>query len=292
MNSSAAIKNQVPQAVPIVKPVLPVIFATGNEYQYIKMLLYGSTGSGKTWTSTHLDQTRWGNILYVNLENKDASVPLNMMQARVGSRPESAREELILLHDAIFAGEPGYTGFDVIVLDGMSEFAENVMDEIKFRARSGHLSASQATLLMTDAQLGLPGQGAWGKAGDTIRNIFKLFKSLPCHVIFTATEEQELLGGKLQTMPYFYGKSQKVVPHFVSYIGHTEPATNDDGTTIYRIRFVTDGRGWAKQEYEPSRGNPLDPVEPADLNTIFEKILKNKVKQENIATNAVTNGGN
>lgn len=243
---------------------------TGSETSKIKMLLYGPTGSGKTWTATRIEGMK---ILYINFEVKDASAHPGLDTVVV-----SDYEELKGVYVDLKAGEGK---FDVVVMDSMTEYGERVLAKIRERRKPAEPNnrielerfEKQESLLLAEPELGIIGQAGWGVAGNTLRETFRAFRDLQYHMIFTALEDRQPnhLGINMK-MPLFFGKSRMTIPSYVSFVGHMEPIGEDGEQEVkYSIRFAASTYTFAKAE-----GDNLDNVEPANLTTIFNKIMKGK----------------
>mgnify|MGYP000930944910 CR=1 FL=1 len=186
---------------------------SGSEFK--KVLLYGTSGSGKTWLASTFPQP-----LFVDMEGGLKGVgskkPLRFPKDR--SKVVDNMKSLRAAYEAIRkALADGNAPFQTVVLDSLSEMQELVMlDVITNFTGANRLYEDQPT------------QADYGKANRDFLKIFRSFLRLPCNVVFTnviAPKEFQ----EDQSAPKFIGKViGPEVSRLVDAIGYTFTQAGDN----------------------------------------------------------------
>lgn len=157
-----------------------------TDAMFYKILLYGNSGSGKTWLAASAPNP----IVLLTERNGEQSVRISNPRARyrIVSHIQDVRDILAAARNGDL-GTPD-DPVDTIVCDGLTEIQR----------------------LMKDEMLQLKGDGAemsiamWGELTEKMRKLLRLLRDLPYHVINTALAESEMEGEVRYVFPAFQGK--------------------------------------------------------------------------------------
>ena len=243
----------------------------------VKMLLYGASDTGKTYTTSRLSEKY--RTLILDIEGGEISAPLDLpygdfvdaielLKMDNAEKYPSAMVKIATWEEA--EAMLGYLRrqngrYDVIVIDSLTEMQKRCIDYVKAIPKG----LTAIPLLDTLSQQG------WGCLAEKFRAIARGYRDLPCHVVFTALEVNfhDDEGGTVRWMPLLDGKKSPF--EFVGWmkvVGHAvkrERQTTDKGRVIERVfRFHSNGREEAKVH-----GGLLEEETPADMIAVFEKLL-------------------
>lgn len=248
--------------------------AGDREGWHIKMLLYGASDTGKTYSTSRLSEKY--RTLILDVEGGHLSAPTNLPYAdfsdvgEIARLPEQYPSGMVKIdtweqaEGVLTALRRNPDRFEVIVVDSLTELQKRCADFVK---------SKQTTVIK---ELDTLTQQGWGSLFEKFRALIRGYRDLKSHVVFTALEQYETDDqvGTTRWMPYLDGKKVPFeVVGWMDIVGHAikKEVRKSDGTTdVERIfRFISNGREEAKV-----RGGFLKVEEAPDLIKIFEKVLE------------------
>ena len=228
----------------------------GSNALHLKVLIYGDSGVGKTWTASTAPRpvyllTEPNGLPTIRASNPDAVV----IQADEGhGGMETVRAFLRAAKDGTLARE---TGGETVVLDSLNELQRMIRDEIMGR-KSGH---ADAVFTLQD----------WGVLTDKMRAMVRAFRDLPFHVVgITHADAQQEDSGPRHLLPMFMGRSlPNEIAGYFSVVGYQyrKQSKTEDGVQTTR-HVMLQGPPTVV-----SKGLPgLDPVEVPNITEWLNKI--------------------
>jgi phage nucleotide-binding protein len=208
---------------------------------FVKILVYGAAGSGKTRLSQTLN-----NALIISAEGGLLSLDADMAYVDVASMSD--------LWSAYEMASRG--GYDSVVLDSLSEIAEIVLSHEKKTTKDG--------------------RAAYGNLNEKFIEICRGFRSLPMDVYMTAKMDREQdESGRMLYSPAMPGKtlSREIMYQFDEVFCLRKEIDSETGESMSALMCVTDGVYQAKD-----RSGACELWEAPDLGAIIEKIKQKKAK--------------
>lgn len=210
------------------------ILKTSNlEKQFIKALIYGPPGGGKTTLGgsaalrvrTLIISAESGLLSLQNLKDESGKTPdIDYTQIKSFSDMEAAFHFLKNeKHD-----------YQAVVIDSLTEIQrvckDAIMDDTK-----------KSALEMRD----------WGTLASKIERMVRAFRDLPMHLIITALEDAETdkLTGEVKVWPALQGSVQKQLPAYfdlVAYAFTKEVGEGSERKTVHGILTQNSGKYVAK----------------------------------------------
>lgn len=225
----------------------------------LKLLLYGDSGVGKTWTACTAPAPCFllaepNGLNTIRAANPDAVV-VQCDEAHGGMN--TVRNFVRAAKDGELAAA---TGCKTVVIDSLNELQRMLRDEI-LASKVGTQGAGQFTLQ------------DWGVLTDRMRGMVRAFRDLPFNVIgITHAEAADSdVGGARFIKPMFQGKAlPNEIAGYFSAVGmqYREPGKNDAGDAVTHRRILLEG-----PPSVVSKGLPgLEPIEGVNLQVWLEKI--------------------
>lgn len=213
----------------------------------VKALVYGASGSGKT----RLAATLPGTTLILSAE-------AGLLSLREYDLPAITINSIKDLEEAFdYCSGPDGKGIDNLVLDSLSEIAEQILENEKATVKDGRL--------------------AYAALGEKVISIAKGFRDLQGkNVIMIAKVERmkdELSGGLLFTPSFPGSKLAGNLPYYFDEVFYLRVEKDGDGNSSRWIQTQQDNQIIAKD-----RSGVLDQFEPADLGAIINKIAATSAK--------------
>jgi hypothetical protein len=286
----AAGPNKPQATAQAIRPAAFKIREVQRRERYLKLLVYGNYGTGKTYLAGSASEVAsMGDILLINAESGDLTLDafdgideITVKQFRTLARvyefvvehckirDTGTDEQLQALQNTFLEGEGGrLRRYRTIIVDSLSEIEKLALNQV--------LGITDATKLDED-----PNAAEWKeyKQNHTlIIRMVRAFRNLPMHIIFTCAEsfvQDETK--KMKYQPALTGKLAKEVQGFMDMVGYlvaaqkqSTPLTpqqlaqaaadpTDTGPQSRRL-YVTpsaQGRFDAKHRYVNFRGTHFD----------------------------------
>ncbi len=227
---------------------------------HMKVLIYGDSGVGKTWTASTAPNpvyllTEPNGLPTIRASNPNAIV----VQADEGNGGmDTVRAFLRAAKDGSLARE---TGAKTVVLDSLNELQRMIRDEIMASKRGNH---GDAVFTLQD----------WGVLTDKMRAMVRAFRDLPFHVVgITHADAQVEEGGPRHLLPMFMGRSlPNEIAGYFSVVGYQyrKQSKGEDGEVVTTRHVLLQGPPTVV-----SKGLPgLDPVESPNITVWLDKVTK------------------
>ena len=283
------VKEQAPQATPQTKAPGFKIQFPHEEKKYIKMLVYGDFGVGKTFfVGTAQDVKEMQNVLNIDAEggNKVLAVRGDIPSIRVKKFSElSAIFEYLRAHclfrdtnntEMLKASEAYFRGIDVkeikkpriyntVMVDSISEVARYCMYD---------LLGIDIDKVKLDDQLAQPEYKEWNSLMEKIRLLIRKFRDLPMHTFFVASRQWDKDEQNRQLFtPNVQGKLANEIQGFMDHVGYYTLEKNE-ANEVHRFLILQPGRTYqAKNRFSKFTGVYIqDPI----MEDIYELEVLNK----------------
>lgn len=262
-----------------------------------KVLLYGESGSGKTFVACRLN-----NVLVVDFEEGLKSAPMdgsmkgledpaNLRAAFETSRDDFPNVSVTVTEVTqlktiwtLIKEHPGR--FDTLVLDSVTTLGEMTEEWIRTRFSSAGTQRVQADNKADGDIVSLTMQG-WGYAQNKLGDALSSFRFLPVNIVFVF-HETAIVNKDQPTryLPKFKGKDLPAkIKGYVDFGIRVEIATHKVGpriTTRRQFRCHPTPTVWAK--CRDGEGGLLAEHEPADLNALLAKVTGRNEKSTPVTT--------
>lgn len=223
--------------------------------EYLKLLVYGTTGVGKTILSgSSFDVPDMTPVLFIDVEGGTLSLKdrhPNIDVVRVQTWDDMQR-----VYDALLLTKHEYR---TTVLDSLSEIQKfsmyNIMREVVTKD--------------SDRDPDIPGLREWGKNIEQIRRLVRAFRDLPVHTIFTSLVafDKDPKTGSVQARPSLSGKLAQEVGGFVDILVYMYTKVIDGEVKRLLLTSGTD-RHVAKDR----SGHLPSVIESPDMQKIYDYI--------------------
>jgi phage nucleotide-binding protein len=210
---------------------LPVLKAS-EARSHVNMLIYGSSGVGKTRLAGSADAVpSMRKVLVVDVEG--GTMTLSHSYPDVDVIRVKNWNEIAELYDHLRAGNHDY---NTCIIDSLTE------------AQKFNMSAVMAKRMMEREEKGetqdpdVPDMRAWGKNIEQIRKFVRAFRDLDMNVIFTALvkEDKNPRTGLIERKPYLSGKLAAEVAAFLDIVVYMYMKTVDDEVKRIILSMATD----------------------------------------------------
>lgn len=232
--------------------------ALSNTPIYIKALIYGDAGAGKTFAAC------------------TAPNPLLILSEWAVARPtlERLRKDKGIDPDTIFVNswqdfEEAYKyaagnvhKYDTVVLDGLTDLNDRAMEEILIAA----VTRPRPGAAHDPDQLEI---GDWGKVGNRTLGAVRKFRDLPCHVIITALAQENK--NDLFTVPMVAPKgTQKKIAAQFNLVGYLVAEQKPGKPSVRKLHVDMSHSFQAKN---PGGALPAV-IENPDFSVIFPEVME------------------
>ncbi len=275
---------------PAVRPAAFRVETTQRTERYLKLLVYGNFGVGKTYlagTASEVDSMR--DVLIINAEAGDLSLAAfeNVDSITVQNFATLGRiNEYLKQHckardeddiDRLKALEATVRECDVDDIDEPRKYRTVIIDsltELEAYCFNQLLGITDTTRLDEDPQ-----SAEWTeykKNHTMMQRVVRAFRDLPMHVIFTASEQfQQDESKKYKFSPDLTGKLSKKIQGFMDMVGYL--AIGKDGDKTIRRLYVSPsptGKYDAKHRYQSFKEDYF--LNPTIKSILVETGLANK----------------
>lgn len=185
---------------------------------WVNILVYGMTGSGKSW----LIGTGNKPLVILTEANGLASIAHSNPNAIIAS--VSTIEEIDDILRGIRDGSLAKKyDFDVLAIDSLTEMQRMLKTRILKKGKRDKMQLQD-----------------WGTLADEMIRYIRAIRDLPCHVICTALLDQyvEDQGGVMHTQPSFEGKKTVgVISQFFNAVGFLYKEQQDGDIALRKLMF-------------------------------------------------------
>lgn len=220
--------------------------------QYVKIIVYGRTGVGKTrFAATAPD------VLFIDAEAGTLSIadkPIDVVTIQDFNQLDE-------VFDFLLKGDHKYKS---VVIDSLTEVQLKCMDNI----------IKSEVEKKPDRDPDVPTQQNWGKSFNQIRKLIRKFRDLPMNVIFVceAKDNKDEETGIIYTVPALPGQLANKIPGYMDIVGYMDLRKDSEGNLIEKMLFRAVDR---KDGKDRSGKLPM-----AMENPTFKKILNFVFKKE------------
>lgn len=195
---------------------------------YMRILLYGESGAGKTLTAASAARhPELRPVLYLNFDDGMTSITHidGIQEVQIKSNNEMlAVANQLLLPEA--QRDAAYRGFKTLVIDSITSWRDQTMTDLVTRA----VKAGQRGEMTTQIQ-------DFGQMSFTLASILGGLRQAPYHIIITAGIEKEIVNEiVVKAMPLMQPKLRETVSYMMSFIWYM---AQKDG----RYRLLTIPKG-------------------------------------------------
>jgi hypothetical protein len=218
----------------------------GEYGNFIKALVYGVPGSGKT-----LFGSTASNVLFINLEAGLMTLHSRGIDYVDARDPEEMHEILMFLR------QPNH-GYKTVVIDTLDELQKVLIaNRLKKERRE--------QMVLQD----------WGYVGDQMEKILRAYRNLPLNVLFLchSSTESDADSGVLVEKPALQGAIKDKVAGFVdlaTYISASTTKTGEDVEVVRTLRFQPS----ARYPQVKDRSGKLPGMYRLNCETDFDDIFK------------------
>lgn len=181
-----------------------------EEPNYIKLLLYGPPGVGKTTLAATLDPEH---TLFVNIEGGMLSVADTEAKTTKQLRTVDEVEEVFW---ALAHGNKEFDWVKVVVLDSGTELQTIDLEGIVAEARKQNKNRKLEDIHIED----------YGKSTARLKRVFRQFRDLPCHTVITCLSKTIMSEGKnkrpVAIVPMLTDKLSQSLMGYMDYVWYLD----------------------------------------------------------------------
>ena len=260
-----SLSESLSQVQPSLRELLKV--ASPAEIEYLKILVYGEPGAGKThFIGTAMDHPMTRPLLVI-----DANGGMLTLRKRhdVDIKEAKTLEEAAEYHQMLLNENKGY--YKTVAIDGVTELQKLDMNDIMYKLTRAPGAPRP------DLDPDIPGIPQWGKTGEHMRKIVRWYRDLPMNVIMTAhvlREQDESMAVKLY--PSLPGKMKTELSGFMDIVAYLHTTVKGEEVTRH-MQFLGTSKLIAKDR-TGALGNIMDNT---SIPEIWDKIFDTEETQTN-----------
>ena len=224
------------------------IRAPGDSRQNLKILLYGSSGVGKTvLAASAQDDPRTTPVLLIDFEGGTLSVSDKAIDV--------VRITDFKQLDEIYAFLSKNRHYKTVIIDSVTELQKLNMSAV-----------------LAEKRAEVPQIADWGKSALQMRKLIRYFRDLPLHLIMTALpqESKDERDGTIAVKPALSGKLADEIPGLFDIVGYLGVTVAKDSDTASRKLLVTATPKFVAKDRSNRLGSIVtDPTIPKLLDLIF-----------------------
>lgn len=243
----------------------------GSPAPYLKGLIYGTYGSGKTYFGgSAIDVPEMRDVLFIDAEGGSLVINdrenLDKVEVRDYRTLDGIKEYLIrhcaardsgdidslLKMERVLKQDPSITvprQYRTVVIDSLSELYRLLMYDL-LGIRPGETNL--------DLQIDQPEWKDYGQASQRVLLMIRTFREIPVNVIFIASsQEKENEVKQVRSIPNVSGKLAKDIQGFLDVVGFLRSVANDKGEVIRRLDLVGTQQFDAKHRFVHAKQNFL-----------------------------------
>lgn len=212
---------------------MSVFHVPNDETTYVKVLLYGQSGTGKTVAAGSFPDP-----CIIDCENGWKSI-----KAVHGFAPPivpvKSKDDLVKAYEELAKGDHG---FKTVIIDSLTDLNQYIVNDVIDRNATRRRDSKD-----------VPSQMDWMEAGRIMEKMVYLFRDLPMHVVFIAAERT--FGGdgsEIRILPNVSPSLAEKLPHLVDATLYTSVVTGEDGAREYVGQTIP-----AKGRFAKDRSNAL-----------------------------------
>lgn len=240
------------------------------EVEWIKLLVYGEPGAGKThFIGTAMDNPVTRPLLLLDCNGGPMTLrKRHDVDVKEIDSPDRAAEYYeMLLHE-----NDGY--YKTVAIDGLTDLQKLDMNDIMWKLTRAPGAPRP------DLDPDIPGIPQWGKTGEHMRKLVRWYRDLPMNVIMTAhvlREQDE--AGAVKFYPSLPGKMKTEVSGFMDIVAYLHTTVKGE-EVIRHMQFLGTNKLIAKDR-TGALGNVID---NATIPILWDRIFddtENNETQEN-----------
>jgi len=250
-------------------PIQSKIKRVGVDAAFLKILVYGKSGVGKTVFSSTAPKP-----LFINADRSLLSVADKKVDA-------IDLNNFLGMNEIFWYLQSGKHPYKTVVLDGFGEIQKKSMDTILRNVVKAKPSRDPD----------IPSKNDWGKNTEQLRKVVRAFRDLPMHVIFTCLErvekdENDIIESVSPAVTPRLGDDLESSVDIIGYLfvqsvskGSTEKGSETEKKVVRRLLVQPFGKFLAKDR-SGTLGDVIDePTFPKILDLVI-KGKKQKTKEE------------